>query len=256
VNLEEARAMVRRHARTTKERHVREVKGRPGQTDIRTVVGAYRGGEPVALIFTNPDRDAMLAMARTAAGGFRADTVALTFESYYTRGDDEDGPGSDINPDTGQKWRPGEMQAYFERHGAQGVVSEALMTAVYTRDGGVAYDIQPYELRGRTLHWLEGRDPEGASMGGLVDEAMRQAMREGSSLTEELTQDPALADLGRDMDAERRDYHLDMAAVTYLQEHSPVDAAIMLFAAPGSRRHQLLRERLSRSQVLDPASWN
>jgi len=244
-----------RHARRVKEQHVRRVKGKPGRTDIQTIVEGFRDGEPAVVMFAPPHRDLMLGLAELMGRGFAANTLALTFETFTTAGAE----ASQENPDTGQSWGPDEMAEYFERHGAGGSVAEALMTSVYNRAGDVVVQVQPYMIEGNRVRWERPNELGVPGVGGLVHDRLTAIMEETDTLTKAFKALPDFAALDHD-DAL---VHLDMGMLSVLPkllsgipDVEGRDVAVLLFATPGSKRHQLLRERLGRGSVVDPAQWN
>lgn len=257
MKIREAADASARHARKVKEDHVRQVKGDPERTDIMTVIEGFRGEEPAVVSFTPPDRDLMLRVAHFIAVGFSVDTLALTMESYGTLGAVEDNADPMINPDTGERWGPGEMGTYFQKHGP-GVVVEDLVTQVINRAGDFYSVNQPYVIEGRRVNWQqlpEDLRSSALTPKGVVPETLADIMSQPTML--EIAGKYAV---GLGLDHERTLFHGDMAALNRLreiiQEEGGREAAVMLFATPGSVRHQLLRERLGRSSVFDPREWN
>ena len=209
-----------------------------GSTDLETIVEAYRGHEPIARLTMNPDRDLMLRLAQWCAVGLSADVVALRSEGW-TR-------VSDLNPVTGRDWEPGEMgQVATEHDGlAKGWVSEGLIISVHNRADDQLTIHQPYVIEGRTVSF--GAPWSVTDADGYVTDVMAAAMREPTQL-EQLAVTPELQDLP----ADRLLLASDMGAVTGLTRFAPA-ARVQFYAKPGTARHQELRSRFDRSDILVP----
>jgi hypothetical protein len=237
-----------RHARKVKEDHVRDVKGRRGRTDIMTIVEAWRGADVVGVGFVPPDRDRMLQVAHVMAGGFGADMVVLTVETFAVLGAKDES-----DPDTGETWAPNAMGEYFERHGdANGVVTEALTLWAFNRAGDEHMQSLPYRIVGRGVEWGEtaGGAPDRAE--GIIPDAMRRFMSQPTVL--QMT-----ARMGVHASSPEEEQALaDTVAVKLLgeQQGDGPPIMVMMFAEPGSVRHQVLRRVLGRSAVQDPSAWN
>jgi len=245
------------HARRVKEQHVRDVKGKPGRTDIMTIIESFRGDEPVGVLFTHPDRDEMLKLASIAARGFSADLLAITMETYSTHGSAE----IQDNPDTGKRWAPGEMGKFFQKHGPDnGLVSEALFFCAYNRAGDERAVSLPYRIEGRRVIWQDidpAWDEDGGQGAGVVPNAMRQIMAAPTVQQRFASEHSGLAGvLGGHLTPEGLTASADVATILAIRSLASNDCAIMTFAPPGSERAQVLRERLDRSSVVDPRTWN
>lgn len=260
MNRTDLLAKAARHARQIKERHVRDVKGRPGYTDIPTAIEGFRGddADPVVVVLHRVHRDIMLGLADVVIRGMGVDAIALNFEGYGVVA--KTWEGGSTNPDTGQRWRDREMGVYFDKHGPDnGVVVEALVTTVVTRAGDAIMDSQSYRIEGTGVHWADDLPSEGRDLGvagGYVTESLQQMMKAPTILQTALTMRPDFAGLPH----EKLMVDSDLAALDQMPEMLGEDAealiGAMLFAIPGSPRHQLLRERLDRSSVADPRAWN
>jgi hypothetical protein len=232
-----------KHAEHVKREHVRSVKGKPGRTDILTITESWRGTEPVCAVFTPPDRDRMLAVARVSAAGFGADTLAVTMETY------ESVSATMLNPDTGQRWGPGEMATYYEKHGRDnGAVSEALFVCCYNRAGDEVVQSLPYRIVGRVVEWAERKDFDTGVGSGIVPDTLRAIMADK-------TVHQQLGGAFSELSPEQMLAHGDAGTIQALMA-SGYDLGMAVFAEPGSVRAQVLRESLDRSQIVDPRNWN
>lgn len=257
--------------RTVKERHVRQVKGKPGHTDIQTVIESYRGDDLVATVFLPPDRDAMLEAAWIAARGFSADVIAVTMETYQgtatTTGDDREAWDRGeipqmLNPLTGKPLEQGDLTDLALNHDgiARGWVTEALVTQVLNRAGDSKFVTQPYRIVGREVEWTplpdtlrEDMDSEGFDYRGIVPESLADAMR--ADTIDQVVAKETLLSMGTlsGLGEERARAHADVAAVRVISERLARKHVMVLLAAkPGSVREQVLRDRFPRSQVIRP----
>lgn len=260
--LERATAAVR----TTKENHVRQVKGRPGHTDIQTFIEFFRGDQMVALVTMPPDRDAMLTAALIGASGFGADSLAVSMETWGhtaklqspapTNPDDIEAAAARVlHPLTGEPIKQGDLADLALNHDgiAKGWVVEGILTQVLNRAGDTATVLQPYRITGRTVEWLpRDFDTDGTAVAGRVADALAHAMRADTIEQDMARHGVTFASLG--LEAERGRAHADVATVTALRERFGEHALILLAADPGTVRDQVLRERLPRSQIIRPTN--
>lgn len=252
MKIDEAADLASKAVREIKEDAVRRHKGR---VDLETTIMTYREDEPVAIVNLPPHRDEMLKAAYLAAGGFSADVLTVTHDSYTVHGD----PSKAKDPRTGKLWKqggpdgPGAMQTYIDEYGFDGTVVEGLVTYVLNRAGDVKQIGQPYEVDGREVRWLEweGNRP-GMHWFGDVPNTLKKIMAE--KIFEQLL--PPVAVALAATDPERARAIMDLGTIDLIEEKAEVPVSIALFAKRGSRRDQLLRERLERSRVHDPNRRN
>lgn len=236
-----------KHARKVKEDHVREVKGKKGYTDILTVVEAWRGAEVVCAVFLRPERDDMLRVCNLLARGFSADMLVTIMETYQANERMNPGVGAaTTNPDTGESWGPGELGEYFEKHGPGGIVTEALLVSAYNRAGDEAMQTLMYRIDGRRMEWTFDSGVMDEASSGIVPDTMRHIMTE-----------PSAGQLFGHLDQDLMDVMAVKALREGMEAVSPnQQIMVMLFAEPGSKRHQLMRQHLDRSEIADPRQWN
>jgi hypothetical protein len=252
VKIDDAAKAAADAVREIKEDTVRRHKGR---FDLETTIMCYRGNDPVGIVNLPPHRDEMLKMCYLAAHGFSADVLTVTHDSYLVYGTPEEVLN---DPRTGKHWKaagpdePGSMQTYVDEFGFDGLVKESLVTHVVNRAGDSKSVVQPYEVVGRVVTWLEWPDREGMQTGGGVPEALKVCM--DARTFEHLIPVEAYGLVGNDM--ERARFHMDVVTVQLIEEKAEVPVTVALFAKRGSKRDQMLRSRLSRSQVRDPSRWN
>jgi hypothetical protein len=223
-------------ARNEKAAHV--ARARPGQTDLPTVVEAFRGNDAVARLTMNPDRDLMLQLARWCAFGLSADTVAFWCEGWS--------PRLGKSPLTGQDWAPGELGEAAAAHDAlgKGWISEALIVSAYNRADDQVTIHLPYVIDGGTVSFGEPLTVTDAD--GFLADVMLSAMREPTQL-ERLAVVPEV----RDMSPDQVLFAADMGATDALARLKP-NARVQFYAKPGSQRHQALRARFDRRDILTP----
>lgn len=258
MRIQEALDKATTGARFVKERHVRDVKGRPGRTDINTFIECYRGNHLVATVMLRPDRDAMLEAAWFASRGFSADVVSVTMETWQRAakfGPDGE-PESMVNPLTGRPIEQGDLGDLAMNHDgiARGWVVEALVTQVLNRAGDTLAAVQPYRIEGRQVEWLEppggGEQPD--RFEGFVPDELGRAMQE-------TTLDQIIGATGLSLGAipglseEQARAHADIATVKVLGEKmADRDVMVMLAAERGTVREQVIRGRFPRAQVIRP----
>lgn len=249
TSLQEALDVAITRARAVKEDLLRDpVDGDP-DTDLDNLLLIYRGAELVALVFPRPshDGDALLSCAGAAAAGFDADTLALVCETWQ--------PLVPLNPATGRKWGPGEMQQAADRGGvAQGVVQGAVMVSIFNRAGDHLTSLLPYRLGHRKVIWDEART---VTAGQLSSPAQKQIT--------EFMMAPSIAQLiGRvgvtatdfGLDEEEGRAHADCAVSKILLGINPVArgfprASVALAAEPHSKRWRVISESMPPQGLLN-----
>jgi hypothetical protein len=75
--------------------------------------------------------------------GLRADHLAYSAETWLSLGPN--------NPDTGQDWGPGDLQAYYELHGPSDAVREAMMVSAVNSAGDILVVTQAFEVKTSAL---------------------------------------------------------------------------------------------------------
>lgn len=253
MKIADAADLASKAVREIKEDAVRRHKGR---VDLETTIMVYRGDEPVAIVNLPPHRDQMLRAVYLAAGGFSADVLAVTHDSFTVYGT----PDEALNdPRTGKPWKmaghdgPGSLQTYVQEYGFDGTVVEGLVTYVLNRAGDAKQIGQPYEVDGREVRWLEweGNRP-GMHWFGDVPNTLKKIMAE--KVFEQLL--PPVAVALAATDPVRARAIMDLGTVELIEQKAELPISIALFAKRGSRRDQILRERLARSRVQDPDRRN
>jgi hypothetical protein len=201
-------------------RRTKEWTCRKHPADIHPYVGIYRADEQVAVVtLQHHQRDEILTTARVCAVGFDADVLGITFETYIADHKNTDG----INPVTGRRWGPNEMQDVAINHGGveKGWVSEALTISVANRAGDIGMISLPFRYSGKYLVFGESTgdlistDRENA-VSGLMPDALRQAMLRPSSAVEM-------------PDFERID-RADRDILTTMMLRSKLDCAVLLIS--------------------------
>lgn len=139
--------------------------------DMRPVVFFERDGEIMAAgNAPQVDRDLGLELARIGIRGFAADSVIWCADAHVAN--------QLINPNTGKRWGPGEMQNACDNEGAclVGVLQDCLLVTRVDRALGVlSYLNLPYEVdkEARTVDWATGpewsRSSWDSKSGGVVD---------------------------------------------------------------------------------------
>lgn len=230
-------------------RRIKEDRARKADSDLPTALIAYRGTEQVAHVYplVRQGRDAMVACARVAARGFGLDVLAMVFETFIA--------SSETNPITGQPWRSGELNEVAGQHQgvAKGWVTDTVMVAVYNRAGDSATRLMPYRIVAKTVVWSDLPVPaEGGRWGGMVHEALVRIMTTEPTVPQMLAMDGlGGADFG--LDAEETITHTDVVtAKTFADRSNPAQADVMLVAAPGTRRAEILHRWLPGGRIVRP----
>lgn len=144
------------------------------------VVIGYRGSTHVVTAFPQ-HRDPMLWFAKLVVGGFGCDRLAICMDSYMYSGTAE---GFDpkkvlINPDTGKRFKEGDMERAFN-NGATWV-SESLMTyGIDKVSGEIRQAMQMYRVTGRAVAWKEphlAMEVDDWKTDGLIPDGLREALQ-------------------------------------------------------------------------------
>lgn len=202
-----------------------------------TTLVFYRGDEQVAIGFQHDvHRDGMLALARACTGGYRADTTALSMETFHSE--------LPHNPLTGEHWGPNEMQdvAFHHQGREKGWVTDSLYVTVYNRAGDVAGASLPYRRHRRRVEWLETPDLAGGKFSGRVHDFMLRVMREADVHQAMVRTGVDPVALGH-WSAEQAEHRMDCIVTREILAHGP-DAHIALCAKAGSVREQVIKEML------------
>lgn len=226
-------------------RGVKEQRVARGGTDVDSCLAVYRGDDLAALIFPElpQNRDAMLWCARMAAGGFCADVIALTMETWYASA------GRTTNPLTGKQWGPGEMQDAADNHDgvAKGWIADALMVQVYNRAGDTAQITMPYSIKKRRVLWGEPVRDEGVDHAGYVYEFMIGIMKEETidHAVHSVGVDPQ-RDLGLDIEQARA--HADCAVAKVMLGLGPFlmpfRAHVVMSMKVGTERARIITDSM------------
>jgi hypothetical protein len=131
--------------------------------DCPHMITCYRGEEEVAVIVMHGGGEDVTRAAMLAIRGFDADTTTMVIDSYTTvcneqhSHEDHDeamragGPCPHmINPVTGKRWVPGELEEAARLHGAveKGWLEDALLLSAVNRAGDWRAVSLPYALAG------------------------------------------------------------------------------------------------------------
>lgn len=256
MKIEDAAMLSTRTTRAVLEDMAREGKGAPVR--FPSLMLAYRGLNPVAMIVLPPNRETIMSTVRVVAGGFAPDVIALTHDTYAAIGS---AGKALIDPRTGKRWGrnpghgPGPMQTYVEEFGYDGTIADCLVTQVANRAGDVRTEAHPYAIDGRWVRWLEPLDPA-TSDTMFTDDGVSDILRYVMGLPDIYQTMPNELRALSAIDPERAYAEMDVTTATVLHDGMPAQVQVRLFAKPGSPRHQRLRQKFARSQIVDPSRWN
>lgn len=226
----------------------------PENADIAIYLHFWRGDDLVVTLQCEVDRDKAIAAGEIGAMGFAADSMAITFESYHSNV-----PNS---PLTGNRWRPQEMQYVFEtepRNATERWVDECITTTSHERGGAYILSSNGYRIVKNRVEWTDARlevssaDEDGEAAGSMF-EYLQNAMAQPTikdKIDEDAKVNPLMA-MASDLvgDEERRLFHIDMAALTALNERKLITSALVA-AEAGTLREELLKDRLGNDGVWD-----
>jgi hypothetical protein len=234
------------------------VRTKRGEWNFGAMMMTYRGDDPVAMLVLPPNKEALLQTAMIAARGFGPDTLVLTHDSFVTVARWKDS----LDPRTGKHWAPnpgggpGPLQTYVDEFGYDGTVVDCLVTHVVNRAGDVRVKPRPYEVDGRAVKWLDFIPDDTSHRDDGVRAAL-QAYMGMSTLDQALVGElPPWAAALAASDPERARWAYDMVTATVIEAEIGSGVSVALYARNGSPRHQMLRKRFPRSQVIDPSRWN
>lgn len=137
---------------------------------------AFRGDQQVAAVMCAEDAGSEIisAIALIAADGWAADTLAVTFDSYFSFLPD--------NPTTGRPWSAGEMDVIAQKFKGRerGWVTDALCVHILNRAGDWRLVNLPYSLAEHSVKWGKPdrfdsnvfTDEVGGEMASLLKRAM------------------------------------------------------------------------------------
>jgi hypothetical protein len=161
-NLDEVTGLIK----VTKNFVVQNMEGDdPG--DIAPHVAFERDGQIIGIALSPAiDRDIGLRIAQIGVVGFAADAVYWACDAHVAK--------QAINPLTGERWKPGEMQNACDAEGLclNGVLQDALMVVCYRRDEGLTHiRCLPYNVDKafRSVEWLDEVNLDGGADGLVVD---------------------------------------------------------------------------------------
>lgn len=187
ARLEEALA----HIRELKEDSVRK---HPDDPDLLSSIQVYRGGDKVAVLGCEPDRDVQLWLLKLAIVGMDADEVTFSMETCHTK--------HMLNPGTGQPWVNGEMQQVLRSKPdwyVAGMIQEGITTFCWTRAGEMKATSQEFEIEDNKVKWLPTQftteangEVEGGKLWGFIHEEVSLMWLEESSMSVVLQQAKAL----------------------------------------------------------------
>jgi hypothetical protein len=231
------------------------VASEPENTDLAIYLHFWRDEELVAMVQCPLERDIGLQAGLIGAAGFAASTMSLTFESYTSQ--------LPKSPNTGEAWKPQEMQYTFEavpENREKKWVLECLTTSAHERGGEFGLASLPYEIENHQVIWGEDQlsvhstiDGEGA--GGVMFDWLQDAMSRPTIeqvMAENAQSNKITAAISKLVDdPEVRLFHTDMATYTAMKEKGLI-TAVMFTAAPGSVREQMIRDRLGEEAVTEP----
>lgn len=220
---------------------------RPENPDLAIYLHFWRGDDLAVMLQTPLDRDTALEVGHVGAAGFAATAMSITFESYHST--------ERISPNTGEPWKPHEMQYTVEavpENKEKHWVLECLSTSAHERGGEYCFSSLPYWIEDFQVRWGEEQaiystsNTEGESAQGYMFDYLQNAMSQPT--LEEVMAEKAKTEPVYEMmsglvpEPERRLFHTDMATFHSLEERKLVTTG-MFAAEPGSLREELIKER-------------
>lgn len=158
-------------ARDMKSSWVRHNHGETDDFDLRPFVQAYRGGELIAWVCVTDD-EAMMSVARGAAGGFDADILVVIADAWCTRYEtDLPEPAS---ADAHEAFRAAVAAGEPDR-------GEGLFISALNRAGDIVALGMPYKVVDGDVQWQEEHlypAEEAVEVSGTVAETLRTIMDE------------------------------------------------------------------------------
>lgn len=149
--------------------------------DLTPMLDVWRDGRLVAAIICRQvDRDEALNAAGIAVPGLGADAVVMVFDAHMT--------SAAVNPATGERWGPNEMQKLCDDGDAcdTGLITDCMVIQEVHRDGSGRLITLPYHVHktARTIAWFPGDDPVAStSVEGLIADTLRDAFRQPDLFT-------------------------------------------------------------------------
>jgi hypothetical protein len=245
----ELREQAAERARALKEMAVSEAQGKDQRPEIRPTVQGWRGSEPVVVMMpAQVDRDQGLKAAWLCATGFGCDALAFTVDTW--------GTNTRLNPVTGKRWGPGEMQEIVQHHQGleKGWIRESLSTFVVNRAGDLVSIYQGFRLTQSTsalgivrwgLEWTEVHRGDlrnaNESAEGVVPESLLRYMNEPTMAHHLARTGLSGRDFGLD-DVEAQ-AHADCAVVRSLRIWGGWEGA-MLLLSDDPRRAEIVQRSL------------
>jgi hypothetical protein len=168
--------------------------------DIPPIVIWERGGKPVAVAQVDQvDRDLGLEALHRGRIGYGATSATFIVDAHQTH--------TVINPTTGERWAPGEMQDLCDREGACeiGLLTDCLMLVHYRAKGDAFWSTSmPYHVdkAAHEVHWQNDKsvsteeEQEDLHLDGYVPDVIRVAFKENDLFTELLVAGRLPADMG------------------------------------------------------------
>lgn len=237
-------------------------------SNFNPTVHVYRNGQLIAIcqVASPVSSEKMQRLIDVVGPGLRADVLSVIFEGWVVG---SDSPSKEINPDTGAEWEYGEMQAYVERHGRDGVVGDGFSLLVIDSSGDHLGASQPFTpvsgAFGWTVRWDEPMwlEPvEGSYVSGDIVAACRRAMAQNEEVTR-MTRETmelgaregmSLESMNADMDCviAQTLLEIDLANVVLVCTEDEVERREAIAKAMGRPPVGNLREMFERAS----APWN
>lgn len=158
-------------AKVIKSQMVRESPEKAGDP-IMPMIEFYRENEFLACAFVSGDRDVALTAAKVGAFGFAADALVLTIEGYMRAM-----PSTLVGPDGYVDLLPNQLKSEYEL-GFDDVTEVMMINAVAADE--MVVKSAPFKVCGADVLWLDDPVSSEAEMIGLVPDALREALLQGS----------------------------------------------------------------------------
>lgn len=205
----------------------------------------FRGDAEVAVVMAQGARNEVLRAARLCIGGFEADVLVFTSDTYHST--------LPVNPRTGKDWAPNEMADVADHYEGRenGWVSDAIHVMVVNRAGDAVATSVPYQkVSRRRIEWgepwvMSPDEEKGEHLSGVIPDTLLAYMKEPPLMV-------SMHSLGVDpqklfgLSPERARAHADIAVSRLLTEQ---DCAVILSAVPGSVRQQVFKEARSEGRL-------
>ncbi len=212
--------------------------------DMVPIVTFRREGEDLAIFFANQvDRDLALFAIAIGVPGYGCDEIVLATDAHYTR--------NPINPKTGERWGPNEMQQACDVDGAcsLGIITDYIPVIRAYRDGRFDQTILPYHVDhdAHEIHWHEPQETESdVEVQGYIPDLIREAFAKPTlnSVIDE-TDDLAFMREMRE-DIEHVQVHQDAAVTRYI-----LPAGQVLYMAKSEREREIINGVLDVENQVD-----